>query len=107
MMMKSVCGCLSFIDSMILCDIGKHAGNGNLEDEKEYMITIYNDNYIEDMMSMFGVFFKINLIIDRFYLDNESDIKKQCTTLRKRILARLQERNTITEEGDDEQSVIL
>ena len=31
MTMKSVCDCLNFIDSKILCDIEKHAGVGNLE----------------------------------------------------------------------------
>ena len=45
------------------------------------MITIYNDKYIEDMVSMLGVFSQINLILDRFCLDNESDIKRQCTSL--------------------------
>ena len=93
--MKSVCGCLNFIDSMIICDIEKHAGVGKLENIRDYMITIYNDKYIEDMVSLLGVFSQINLIKDRFYLDSESDIKKQYTILRKRILAWLQERNTL------------
>ena len=31
MTMKSVCDCLNFFDSMILCDIKKRAGVGNLE----------------------------------------------------------------------------
>ena len=74
MTMKSVCDCLNFIDSMILCDIEKHAGFENLEDIRNYMITVYNDKYIEDMVSMLEVFSHINLIIDRFYSDNQSDI---------------------------------
>ena len=102
MTMKSVCDCLNFIDSMILCDIEKHAGVGILEDIRQYMITIYSDKYIEDMVSMLRVFAQINLKIDRFYFDNESDIKKQYTTLRKRILAWLQERNKIPEVDNDE-----
>ena len=102
MTMKSVCDCLNFIDSKILCDIEKHAGVGNLEDIRECMITIYNDKYIEDTVSILGVFSQINLIIDRFYLDNESDIKKQFASLRKRILAWLQERNTRPEVDKDE-----
>ena len=106
-MMKSVCDCLNFIDSMILCGIGKHAGVGNLEDIREYMITIYNDKYIEDMVSMLAVLSQINLIIDRFYLDNESDIKKHYCTFRKRILAWLQERNTLPEVDNDEYFVNL
>ena len=66
------------------------------------MITIYNDKYVEDMVSMLGVFSQINLITDRFYLDEESDVEKQYTTLRKRILAWLQERNTLPEVDNDE-----
>ena len=99
--MKAVCDCLNFFDSMILCDIEKHAGIGNLEDIRDYMITIYNDKYIEDMVSMLRVFSQINLILYRFYLDNESDITKQNITLRKRILAWLQERNTLHEVDND------
>ena len=66
------------------------------------MITIYNDKYVEDMVSMLGVFSQINLIIVRFYLDEESDIEKHYTTLRKCILAWLQERNTLPEVDNDE-----
>ena len=86
MTMKSVCDCFNFIDSIIICDIEKYAGVGNLEDIRDYMITIYIDKNIEDMVSMLGVFSQINLILDRFYLDNESVLKQQYTTLRKRIL---------------------
>ena len=100
--MKSVCDCLSFIDSMILCDIEKHAGVGYLEDVREYMITIYNNKYIEDVVSMLAMFSRINLIRDRLCLDNESDIKKQYTTLRKRKLVWLQERNTIPQVDNGE-----
>ena len=106
MTVKSVCDCLNFIDSMILCDIEKHAGIGNLEDIRD-MITVYNDKYIEDMVSMLGVFSQINLIIDIFFLDNEGDIKKHYTTLRKRILAWLQEKNTLPEVDNDEYFVNL
>ena len=94
MVIKSVCDCLNFIDSMISCEIEKHTGIGNLEYIHEYMITFYKDKYIEDMVSMLAVLSQINLIINRFYLDNESDIKKHYCTLRKRILAWLQETNT-------------
>ena len=54
------------------------------------------------MVSMLAVLSQINQRIDRFYLDNESDIKKHYCTLRKRILAWLQERNTIPEVDNDE-----
>ena len=65
--MKSICDCLNFFDSIILCDIEKHAGIGNLEDVRDYMITVFNDEYIEDMVSMFAVFSQINLIIARLF----------------------------------------
>ena len=59
------------------------------------------------MVTMLAVFSQINLIINSFYLDNGSDIKKRYTTLRKRILAWLQERNTLPEVDNDEYLVIL
>ena len=64
---------------------------------------MYNDKYIEEMVSMLAVLSKINLIMDRFYFDNESDNRKHYCTLRKRILAWLQERNTLPEvdNGDE------
>ena len=100
--MKSVCDCLKFFDSLILCDIEKHAGIGNLEDMRDYMITVYNDKNIEDVVSILAVFSRINLIIDSFYLDNESDIGTQNNTLRKRMLSWLQERSTFPEVDNDE-----
>ena len=75
MTMKSVPDCLNFIDSMMLCDIEKHAGIRNLEDLPDYMITLYNDKYIEDMFSMLAIFSQINLIVDRFFLDNRVILK--------------------------------
>ena len=59
-----------------------------------------NENYIEEMVSMLGVLSQIVLIIERFYLDNESDIKKQYCTLRKRILAWLEVSDTKPEIDD-------
>ena len=35
--MKSIGDCLNFIDSMILCNVEKNVGIGNLEDVREYM----------------------------------------------------------------------
>ena len=52
MEMKSVSDCLNFIDSMILCSIEKHAGIGNLEDLPNYMIEMYKDKEIEQMVAM-------------------------------------------------------
>ena len=75
--MKSVSDCLNFIDSMILCSIEKHVGIGSLEDSRAYMIGMYNEKYIEEMVAMLGILSQINLIIEKFCLDNESDINKQ------------------------------
>ena len=77
MEMKSVSDCLNFVDSMIICNIEKHTGIGNLEDMRVYMIRMYNELYIEEMVALFSILSQTNLIIERFYLDNESDIKKQ------------------------------
>ena len=94
MEIKAVCGCSNFIDSTILFSIEKDAGIGILEDIRDFTIRMYNDKYIEEMVSMLAILSQVNLILDRFYLDNEGDIKKQYCTLRKHILAWLQESNT-------------
>ena len=75
--MKSVGDCLNFIDSMIICNVKKHPGVGNLEDSRDYMIGMYNEKYIEEMVALLPILSPINLINERIYLDNESDIKKQ------------------------------
>ena len=69
--MKSNSGYLNFIDSMIICSIEKHVVIGYLEEVRDYMIGMYNDEYIEEMVSMLSILSQINLIIERFYLDNE------------------------------------
>ena len=76
MEMKSVSDCLNFIDSMIKCNIEKHAGLGNLEDIRASRIGMYNEKYFEDIVALLSILSQINLITERFYLDNESDIKK-------------------------------
>ena len=101
MEIKSVCDCLNFIASMVFCVMEKHAGIGNLEDIRNFMIGFYNDKYIKEMVSMLAILSQINLIRDRFYLGNESDLKKQYYTLRERILAWLQEIKTIPEVDKD------
>ena len=44
---------------------------------------MYNENYIEEMVALLSKLSQINLIIERFCLDNESDIKKQYCDLKK------------------------
>ena len=92
---------------MILCNIENYVGFGNLEDIPDYMLGMYNVKYIEEMESMLAMFSQINLIIDRFHLDKEGDIKKHYCTLRKRLLAWLQESNTEPEVDNDEKFVII
>ena len=87
---------------MILCSTEKNVGIGNLEDIRDNMIGMYNDKNIEEMVSRLAILSQINLILHRFHLDDVSDVKKHYCTLRKRILAGLQERNTITKVDNDE-----
>ena len=99
---KSVCDCLNFIDSTILCGIEKLVGIGNLKDMRNSILEKYNDKYMEGMVSMSAIISQINLIIGNFYLDKDSDIKKHYCTLRKRILVWLQESNLKPEFDNDE-----
>ena len=87
---------------MIICGTEKHIGIVNLDDVRDYMIRMYDGKYIEEMVSLLAVLSQINLIIDRFYLDKESDIKQLYRDLRKRILAWLKENNTKPEVDNDE-----
>ena len=65
MEIKSVSEGLNFIHSMIISSIEKYAGIGNLEDLRDYMIGMYNENHIEEMVSMLSILFQINLIIEQ------------------------------------------
>ena len=85
--MKSVSDCLNFIDSMIICNIEKHEGIGNLEDIRAYMIGMYEEKIIEEMVALLSILSQKNLIIERFYLDNESDIRKQYCDVRKQYIS--------------------
>ena len=102
MELKSISDCLNFIDNWIICGTEEHIGIGNLEDVRDYMIGMYDGKYIEKMVSMLAVLSQINLIIDRFYLDKESDNKQLYRDLRKRILAWLKENNTKPKIDNDE-----
>ena len=102
MEVKSISDYLNFIDNLILCGTEKHIGIGNLEDVRDYMIGMYYGKYIEEMVSMLESLSQINLIIDRFYLDKESDIKQPYRDLRKRIIAWFKENNTMPDVDSDE-----
>ena len=102
--MKSVSDCLNFIDDMILCSVEKSVGIANSEDIRNYMIGMYNEKFNEELVAISAILSQINLIIEKFYLDKETDIKKQYCNSRKRILAWLEESNT-KPEIDDQQII--
>ena len=99
--MKSASDCLNFIDSTILCSIEKHASIKNLENLRNYMMEIYIDKHIEEMLDMLAILSQINLIIERYCLANESDIKQLNHDLRNYILDWLEASNTKREDGTD------
>ena len=98
--MKSLTDCVNFIDSMIFCSIEKHAGIRISENVGDSMVGMYNEKYIEEMVAMLSIFSQINPIIKKFCLDNESDIKNQYCSSRKRIIAWLELRNRELEVDD-------
>ena len=102
MQVKSISDCSNFIDNLILCNTEKHIGIGNLEDVRDYMIEMHDGKYIEEMVSILAVLSQINLIIDRFYLDKESNIEQLYHDLRKRIFTWLKGNNTKPEVDNDE-----
>ena len=63
--MKSVSDFLNFVDSMTLCSIEKHVGMRNLEDVRDYMIHMYNEKNIEEMVALLAKLSQINLIIEK------------------------------------------
>ena len=86
---------------MILCGIEKHGGIGNSHDLRNYMTRRHNEKYIEEM-SILAILPQIILIIEKFYLDKESDVKQLHCNLRKRIIAWLEVCNT-EPENDNQQ----
>ena len=86
MEMKSVADCLSFIDTVILSDIGKYACIGNLQDVRDYVSSDYKNKYIEHMVAMNNIISQINIIIDKFYYDKEDNIKSKNQYLRNCII---------------------
>ena len=91
---------------MTLCGIEKHFGVGNSEHLRYYIISFDNGVYIEESMTMLSILSQNNLIIEKFYLDKESDIKKHYNKLRKHILDWLGECDTKPEINDQQYSVV-
>ena len=100
--MKSFRDCLTHIDSMIIFNQGRFIGIGNLEDIRDYMLKTYINEYIEHMIVMNNLLSQIYLMIEKFYIDDEVDVKKEYSTLRQHILAWLREKYTKLEVNDDD-----
>ena len=92
--MESVEEGLCFIDNVILKDMGKDCSVGNVEDLRDYVTSMHNDKYVEEMVALLSVLSQINLIIEKIYLDEKWDFKKENGKLRKRILDWLRACNT-------------
>ena len=103
MEIKSISDCLNFIVSIILCNIQDQIAVENLENIRNFMIGMYNDKYVEDMVVMPGLLSQINLIVERFYIDNDNNLKNEYWVLRQHKLARLMENKKKPEDGVNEQ----
>ena len=80
---------------MILCGVESRDGIGNLEVVRDYIIEMFNDKYIEDVVVLTGVLSQMNLIIEKIYdIDDDSDLKRDYWIMRKHILAWLEEKYT-------------
>ena len=55
------------------------------------MIRMYNDKYIEAMVVMTGLLSQINLIVEKYYIDNDNNLKTEDWVLRQHMLAWLME----------------
>ena len=85
----------------------KHDGIGVLEDVRDYIIWMYNDKDTKEMVDVLAILSQINLIIDKFYLNNECIFNPLYHDLRKRILAWLRESNTELEVDSHQESYLL
>ena len=84
--MKTISDCLNLIDYIMSYNKEKHTVIENLENVRDYVVQTTNDKCFENTMIMLDILSEINLIIEKFYIDEKSDIKKECETLRKILL---------------------
>ena len=87
--MKTIRDCLNLFDSIMSSNIEKRIGIENLENVRDYVIQTTNDKCFENDLIMLDILSEINLIIENFYIDENSDIKKECKTLRKFLIISL------------------
>ena len=103
MEITSISDCLHFTDSMILCNIQYQIAVENLENIRNFMIRMYNDKFIEEMVVMTGILSQRNLIVEKFYIDNDNNLKNEYWILRQHILAWLMENKKKLEDDVNEQ----
>ena len=84
--MKTIIGCLNLFDYIMSSNIEKRIGIETLEKVRDYVIQTTNDKCFENNMIMLDILSEINLIIEKFYIDENSDIEKECKTLRKFLI---------------------
>ena len=85
--MKSVVGCLDFIDNMILYNIEKIDSMESLESMREYFLDDYIRRSDKEQVAIMSILSQINLIINRFYIPDDYCITDYYYNLRKRTLA--------------------
>ena len=69
MELKSVKEGLCFIDNVKLTDMDKDCCVGNVEDLRDYVVSMHKEKYVEVMVAVLSVLSQINLMIEKFYLD--------------------------------------
>ena len=84
--MKTISDCLNLFDCIMSSNIEKRIGIESLENARDYVIQTTNDKCFENNMIMLDILSERNLIIEKFFIDENSDIKKECETLRKFLL---------------------
>ena len=82
-----------------MCDIQDQIAVENLENIRNFMIGMYNDKNIEDMVVMTGLLSQINLIVEKYYIDNDNNLKNEYWVFRQHMLTWLMENK---EKPDDE-----
>ena len=81
--MKTISDCLNLIDCIMSSNIEKRIGIESLENASDYVIQTTNDKSFENNMIMLDILSEMNPIIEKVYIDENKDIKKECETLRK------------------------
>ena len=84
--MKTISDSLNLFDCIMTSNIEKNIGIEKLENVCCYVIQTTNKKSFENNMIMLDILSEINLIIEKFYIDENINIKKECETLGKFLL---------------------